>query len=35
MDITVDVDTGGTFTDGFATRGEEMATVKVDKDAPS
>ena len=30
MDITVDVDTGGTFTDGFATRGEEMATVKVD-----
>lgn len=29
MTITIDVDTGGTFTDAFVSRGEEVATVKV------
>ncbi|MCL6625878.1 MAG: hydantoinase/oxoprolinase family protein, partial [Alicyclobacillus shizuokensis] len=28
--FTVDIDTGGTFTDGFFTRGSEYKTVKVD-----
>ncbi len=30
MSITIDVDTGGTFTDGFATRDDETISVKVD-----
>ena len=30
MAITVDVDIGGTFTDGFITRDGEIITVKVD-----
>lgn len=29
MTITIDVDTGGTFTDAFVSRDEEVATVKV------
>jgi N-methylhydantoinase A/acetophenone carboxylase len=28
--VTVDLDVGGTFTDGFFTRGGEVVTVKVD-----
>ncbi len=28
--FTIDIDTGGTFTDGFFTRGEKYETVKVD-----
>ncbi|TAK33946.1 MAG: hydantoinase/oxoprolinase family protein [Chloroflexota bacterium] len=30
MSITVDIDNGGTFTDGFITRGNEVCAVKVD-----
>lgn len=29
MGFTVDIDTGGTFTDGFVTRGDEFRTVKT------
>lgn len=29
MGVTVDIDTGGTFTDGFIVRGSEVRTVKV------
>ncbi len=29
MGFTVDIDTGGTFTDGFVTRGDELRTVKT------
>lgn len=29
MGFTVDIDTGGTFTDGFITRGDEFRTVKT------
>lgn len=29
MGYTIDIDTGGTFTDGFFTRGEQVATAKV------
>ncbi|MDP6267426.1 MAG: hydantoinase/oxoprolinase family protein [Arenicellales bacterium] len=29
MGCTIDIDTGGTFTDGFFTRGNELRTVKV------
>lgn len=28
--FTIDIDTGGTFTDGFFSRGQEYVTVKVD-----
>ena len=30
MGVTVDIDTGGTFTDGFFTSGDQMVKVKVD-----
>lgn len=30
MSITVDIDNGGTFTDGYMTRGDEIRAVKVD-----
>ncbi|MDY7037898.1 MAG: hydantoinase/oxoprolinase N-terminal domain-containing protein, partial [Thermodesulfobacteriota bacterium] len=30
MGYTIDIDTGGTFTDGFFTRDDQMETVKVD-----
>ncbi len=29
MSYTIDIDTGGTFTDGFMTKGEKVASVKV------
>ncbi len=29
MGFTVDIDTGGTFTDGFVTRGDQFRTVKT------
>lgn len=28
--FTIDIDTGGTFTDGFFTQGDSYVTVKVD-----
>lgn len=30
MSITIDIDTGGTFTDGFVTQGDKAFSVKVD-----
>lgn len=30
MGYTIDIDTGGTFTDGFFTHGKRFETVKVD-----